>query len=148
MSMRFTSNTMHLRHWSDETGLSNQANYGRSFAPERQTPAIPQPAKRSGQSMISSVTKQGKLHFMTYDAALKAVTFIMFLRRVLKDAGRRLFVIVDDQRAHRANTRIPAPKTHLAAVNRHRGCAAMLLSAESSSSWPIWEEGGATFLLG
>ncbi len=88
--------------------------------------------------MISSVTNQGKLRFMIYDAALKAVTFIMFLRRVLKDAGRRLFVIVDDQRVHRANTRIPAPKTHLAAVNRQRGCAAMLLSPASSSSCPVY----------
>ena len=25
-------------HWADETGLSNQANYGRSFAPRRARP--------------------------------------------------------------------------------------------------------------
>ena len=27
--------------WADETGLSNQANYGRSFAAQGQTPVIP-----------------------------------------------------------------------------------------------------------
>ena len=89
-------------HWSDETGLSNQANYGRSFAPKGQTPVIARPAQRFAQSMISSVTNQGKLRFMIYDGALKAATFIVFLRRLLKDAGRRLFVIVDNLRVHRA----------------------------------------------
>ena len=28
-------------HWADETGLSNQANYGRSFAPQRAHPGHP-----------------------------------------------------------------------------------------------------------
>ena len=36
-------------HWADETGISNQANYGRGFAPEGETPVIPRPAKRFTQ---------------------------------------------------------------------------------------------------
>ena len=28
-------------HWGDETGLSNQANYGRSLTPKGQTPGDP-----------------------------------------------------------------------------------------------------------
>jgi transposase len=32
--------------WGDETGLSNQANYGRSFAPKGKTPIIRRPATR------------------------------------------------------------------------------------------------------
>ena len=43
-------------HWADETGISNQANYGRSFAPQGETPVIPRPAARFTQSMISSLT--------------------------------------------------------------------------------------------
>ena len=39
-------------HWGDETGLSNQANYGRSFAPKGRTPVIPRPATRLTCSMI------------------------------------------------------------------------------------------------
>lgn len=89
-------------HWADETGISNQANYGRSFAPEGETPVIPRPAKRFTQSMISSVTNQGKLRFMIYDGALNAAIFLMFLRRLLRDTDRMLFVIVDNLRVHRA----------------------------------------------
>ena len=90
-------------HWSDETGFSSQANHGRSYAPKGQTPVIPRPAKRFGRSMISSMTNQGKLRFMVYDGALKAATFIVFLRRLINDTKRRLFVIVDNLPVRRAN---------------------------------------------
>lgn len=89
-------------HWADETGVSNQANYGRSFAPEGETPVIPRPAKRFTQSMISSVTNQGKLRFMIYDGALNVAIFLMFLGRLIRDTDRKLFVIVDNLRVHKA----------------------------------------------
>lgn len=88
--------------WADETGLSNQANYGRSFAPKGQTPIIPRPAARFSQSMISSLTNQGKLRFMIYDGALNASTFIDFLKRLVRDAERKIFLVVDNLRVHRA----------------------------------------------
>jgi transposase len=89
-------------HWGDETGLSNQANYGRSFAPEGETPVIPRPAARFTHSMISSVTNRGTLRFMIYDGALNTATFLTFLRRLIKGAERKLFLIVDNLRVHRA----------------------------------------------
>jgi transposase len=89
-------------HWADETGLSNQANYGRSFAPKGETPVLPRPAQRVSQSMISSLTNRGSLRFMVYDGALNAATFLVFLRRLVKGADRKLFVIVDNLRVHRA----------------------------------------------
>jgi transposase len=89
-------------HRADETGLSNQANHGRSFAPEGKTPVLPRPAARVSQSMISSLTNRGTLRFMVYDGALTAATFLAFLRRLVQGAGRELFVIVGNLRAHRA----------------------------------------------
>jgi transposase len=89
--------------WADETGLSNQANYGKSFAPKGETPVIPRPAARFSQSMISSLTNQGKLRFMVYEGALNASIFLEFLKRLVKDAGsRKIFLIVDNLRPHRA----------------------------------------------
>jgi transposase len=89
-------------HWADETGLSNQANYGRSFAPRGQTPVIRRPAKRFSQSMISSLTNQGKLRFMIYEGALNTTIFLDFLRRLVREATRKLFVILDNLPVHRA----------------------------------------------
>jgi hypothetical protein len=42
-------------HWGDETGVSSQANYGCSFAPEGQTPIILRPARR----LMQLCMKQG-----------------------------------------------------------------------------------------
>jgi transposase len=89
-------------HWADETGLSNQANYGRSFAPKGRTPIIQRPARRFSQSMISSLTNQGKLRFMIYEGALNTTIFLDFLRRLVRGAARKLFVIVDNLPVHRA----------------------------------------------
>src|SRR3954454_17983753 len=79
--------------WADETGLSSRANYGRSFAPRGHTPVIRRPAKRFSQSMISSLTNRGKLRFMIYEGALKSPIFLNFLRRLIREAARKLFVI-------------------------------------------------------
>jgi transposase len=89
--------------WADETGLSSRANYGRSFAPRGHTPVIRRPGKRFSQSMISSLTNQGKLRFMVYEGALKAPIFLNFLQRLIREATRKLFVIVDNLPVHRAH---------------------------------------------
>ena len=89
-------------HWADETGVSNQANYGRSFAPRGKTPVVPRPAARFTHSMISGVTNQGRLRFMIYAGALNAALFLVFLRRLIRDTDRKLFVILDNLRVHKA----------------------------------------------
>ena len=89
--------------WADETGLSSRANYGRSFAPRGHTPVIRRPGKRFSQSMISSLTHQGKLRFMIYEGALNTTIFLNFLHRLIREAARKLFVIVDNLPVHRAH---------------------------------------------
>lgn len=89
-------------HWGDETGLSNQANYGRSFAPRGKTPVIARPATRFTCSMISTLTNLGTLRFMIFDGALNAAIFLTFLQRLIKGAPRKVFLIVDNLRVHRA----------------------------------------------
>src|SRR5215208_5212669 len=80
--------------WADETGLSNQANYGRSFAAKGRTPIIRRPARRVSQSMISSLTNRGKLRFMIYEGALNTAIFLSFLRRLVREAACKLFVVI------------------------------------------------------
>jgi transposase len=89
-------------HWGDETGLSNQANYGRSFAPVAQTPVIARPAARFTCSMISTLTNLGRLRFMVFEGALNAIIFLTFLQRLVRDSPRKVFLIVDNLRVHRA----------------------------------------------
>ena len=86
--------------WGDETGISNQDQIGRSWAAEGKTPIIARTAKRVSKSMISAVSNRGQMRFMFYDGALNADRFIAFLRRLIKDATQKVFLIVDNLRAH------------------------------------------------
>jgi transposase len=89
-------------HWGDETGISNQPVYGRSFAPKGQTPVLRRPATRRTLSMISAVTNRGTLRFMLYEGALNTALFVTFLQRLVRGARGKVFLIVDNLKVHKA----------------------------------------------
>ena len=88
-------------HWGDETGISNQPVYSRSFAPKGRTPVIRRPATRRTLSMISAVTNRSTLRFMLYEGALNAALFLTFLQRLVRSARGKLFLIVDNLKVHK-----------------------------------------------
>ena len=87
-------------HWGDETGLNSDCYHGRSYAPRGKTPAIRLCAKREHINLISTVTNQGKVRFMIYKNTMNAQTMIKFLKRLVKDADRKVFLILDNLRVH------------------------------------------------
>ena len=87
-------------HWGDETGLCNDSQHGRSYAPRGQTPAIRLPAKKERINLISSITNQGKVRFMLYRNNMNARTLIKFLNRLVKDVDQKVFLILDNLRVH------------------------------------------------
>jgi transposase len=89
-------------YWGDETGISNQDQTGRSWAPKGRTPAVARTAKRVTRSLIAAVSNRGLMRFMLYEGALNADLFLDFLRRLTKDAGRKLILIVDNLKVHKA----------------------------------------------
>lgn len=90
-------------YWGDETGISNQDQIGRTYAPKGETPVVVRMARRLSQSMISAVSNRGLMRFMLYEGALNVARFLAFLRRLIRDAGRKLFLIVDNLPVHRAH---------------------------------------------
>jgi hypothetical protein len=86
--------------WGDETGLCNDCQHGRSYAPRGKTPAIRLPAKRERINLISSVANQGKVRFMIYKDNMNAKTFLKFVKRLIKDATQKIFLILDNLRVH------------------------------------------------
>ena len=99
-------------YWGDETGISNQDQIGRSYAPKGQTPVVARTAKRITRSMISAVSNRGLMRFMLYEGALNADGFIAFLRRLTKDAGRKVVLIVDNLKVHKAGKVTAWVKSH------------------------------------
>jgi transposase len=91
-----------LIYWGDETGVSNQDQIGRSYAPKGQTPVVHRTAKKISTSMISAVNNRGLMRFKCFKGALNAGLFIVFLSRLIKDAPGKIFLIVDNLRVHRS----------------------------------------------
>jgi transposase len=89
-------------YWGDETGLSNQDPIGRSWAPRGRTPIVRRSAERITRSMIAAVSNRGLMRFMLYEGALNADLFLAFLRQLTKDAGRKVILIVDNLKVHKA----------------------------------------------
>ena len=67
-----------------------------------QTPVVPATGKRIGLNLVSAVSPQGVLRFMVVDWRMTAVRFIEFLKRLLHNQTRPIFLIVDQHSSHRA----------------------------------------------
>lgn len=90
-------------YWGDETGLRTDDVRGRSYSPQGVTPIIRvHRGKRENLSMISAVTNRGVLRWMVLEEALNAERLIEFFERLIRDAGRKVFLIVDNLPVHHA----------------------------------------------
>src|SRR5215210_531139 len=88
--------------WGDETGLRSDDVRGRGYAPRGRTPLVRVCHKRAGLSLISAVANKGELRWMVVDGAVNAPTLVRFLQRLIREDRRKVFLILDRLRAHRA----------------------------------------------
>ena len=88
--------------WGDETGIQNETNYVKGYAPVGKTPKlISNPDKKVHINMVSAVTNQGKLRFMFYEGSMNQEKLKQFIIRLIKgNNGRKLFFIVDNLKSH------------------------------------------------
>src|SRR3954468_14173391 len=90
--------------WGDESGLRPDGVRGRSYAPRGQTPVVRPCHQRANVGVISAVNNKGELRWMVLDRAITAAVLILFLGRLIRDAGCKVFLILDRLRVHRAHT--------------------------------------------
>jgi transposase len=86
--------------WGDETGVRNNCQHGRSYAPKGKTPVKKSMSKRFSMNMISTVTNQGKVQFMIYSENMNSDKFIEFLKQLIKNNEQKIFLILDNLRVH------------------------------------------------
>jgi len=89
-------------YWGDETGLRNDCQHERGYALKGKTPTLVLNANRASINMISAITNQGKVRFRIFEGAMNADVLIEFMMRLLKDAKRKVFLILDNLRVHHA----------------------------------------------
>jgi transposase len=88
--------------WGDETGIRNDCQHSRGYAPIGKTPIVDINAKRFSLNMISAITNQGLLRFMIYKENMTARVLIKFMKRLIKDCGQKVFLVLDNLRVHHA----------------------------------------------
>lgn len=89
-------------YWGDEMGLRSDHISGTSYAPVGQTPVVRATGQRFGCSMISAITNRGALAFMVFEGKFHNAVFIDFMKRLLKQAKDKIFLIVDGHPVHRS----------------------------------------------
>ena len=89
-------------YWGDEMGLRSDHAVGRSYGLKGQTPVILATGQRFGCNMISAITNQGRLNFMVFKERFTAQVFLEFLRRLLRQSARRVYLIIDRHPVHRS----------------------------------------------
>ncbi len=89
-------------YWGDEMGMRSDHTVGRSYGRRGQTPVIFGTGVRFGCNMISAITNKGQLNFMVFKQRFKADVFEEFLRRLVRQSERKVFIIVDGHPVHRS----------------------------------------------
>jgi transposase len=89
-------------HWGDETGVRSTCQHSRGYARPGDTPELTVPGNRFSVNMISTITNQGKVRWMTYTGKMNAALFIVFLTRLIAGATKKVFLIVDHLSVHGA----------------------------------------------
>ena len=76
---------------------------GRGYAPKGETPVLRIKNNRSSLSVISTVTNKGQMRWRIFSGALDAGILIDFLKRLIRNAPRKIFLILDNLRVHHAS---------------------------------------------
>jgi transposase len=89
-------------HWCDETGAAADAQPRKGYARQGHPAWIEVPDPHIRMNLISTITNEGSVHFLTYEETMTAAVFIGFLEQLLPETSRKVFLIADHLRAHEA----------------------------------------------
>lgn len=90
-------------YWGDETGIQNDANRERGFSQRGTPPTLLVDVKRVRINMISAISNNGRTRFMIYRKTMTARVLIEFMSRLIRDAGRKVYLILDNLKVHRSS---------------------------------------------
>jgi transposase len=88
--------------FGDEAGVRSDHHAGTTWAPKGKTPVVSSTGARFGLNLISAVSAQGEFRFMITNGRVGARVFIDFIKRLVYNAERPIFLIVDGHPAHKA----------------------------------------------
>ena len=90
--------------FSDESGVRSDFHAGTTSGIRGKTPVVRHTGKRFHLNMLSAISAKGELRFMTSRKRISAALFIEFLRRLIANYPRKIFLVVDGLPAHKAKS--------------------------------------------
>ena len=89
-------------YFGDEAGVRSDCHAGTTWAVKGQTPVVQSTGQRSSVNMISAVSARGILRFMLTKGKINGPVFVEFLKRLMHNAARPIFLILDGGSYHRS----------------------------------------------
>jgi len=89
-------------YWGDEIGLRYDHNVGRTYGIKGKTHVVKCTGNRFSCNRISTITNLGKLNFVIYYENLTQEIFLKFLKKLIRQSDRKVFLIVDNHSAHKS----------------------------------------------
>jgi transposase len=89
-------------YFGDEASIRSDYHSGTTWAPKGQTPIVTSTGARFSVNMISAISPRGLLRFMTIKGRFNAERFVDFLKRLIHNSRRPVFLIVDGHPVHKA----------------------------------------------
>jgi transposase len=102
--------------WGDECGFRSDHQTGTSYGRKGQTPVIPSPGSRFGCNMVSAIDNAGRLAFKMFEGKFNGTVFIDFMRRLIRQAGHKVFLIVDNLKVHKSEAVMKWVKKHSSSI--------------------------------
>jgi transposase len=91
-------------HWCDETGVAADEHPRYGYARQGHPATMEVPDRHIRVNLISAISNEGTVRFMTYKGTMNAALFLVLLGRLLRTSTRKIFLIVDRLRAHEKDT--------------------------------------------
>lgn len=88
--------------FADEAGVRSDHHAGTTWGKKGETPVVSTTGARFALNLLSAVSPQGEFRFMTVKGRVNAGVFIEFLKRLVHNADRPIYLIVDGHSAHKA----------------------------------------------
>ena len=90
-------------YWADETAVVQDGHWVRGYAPAGHAPVLAATSQRFGLTMVSAISSKGLVRFEFLEGAATTQTTLGFMQRLVQDSqGHKVFLVLDNLRAHHA----------------------------------------------
>jgi transposase len=89
-------------YFGDEANVRSDYHSGTTWAVRGKTPVVETTGARFSLNLISAVSSKGLMRFTTFTGRLNSDKFIEFLKRLIHNADKPVYLIVDGHPVHRS----------------------------------------------